>query len=78
MERKDCMTQVYTNYWINRRNNVVKEHGSYASELDDEYFLFEELAEPYRDRLVEAMGDGRKVQDYIYDQHGRMISSLKK
>ena len=46
--------------------------------LDDEYYLFEELAEPYRDRLVEAMGDGRKVQDYIYDQHGRMISSLKK
>lgn len=152
MERKDCMTQVYTNYWINRRNNVVKEHGSYASEeaakqgifawwelqkdkyqdveerrtnsgaleitygddnyyyrivkrdvdfelpslkvklrssgevdklrkqlsLDDEYYLFEELAEPYRDRLVEAMGDGRKVQDYIYDQHGRMISSLTK
>ncbi|MCR8968854.1 hypothetical protein [Facklamia sp. 7083-14-GEN3] len=143
--------KVYTNYWLNRRDNVVKEHGSYATEeealrgikawwelqkdnykdvkerrtnsgaleitygdsnyyyriverefdeelpslkvklrsqgeveslrkkffLEDEQALFDELAEPYRDRLVEAMGDGKKVQDYIYDQQGRMIRPLK-
>ncbi|MGF3066199.1 hypothetical protein ACQV2X_03880 [Facklamia sp. P12945] len=143
--------KVYTNYWMNRRDNVVKEHGSYATEsealrgikawwelqkdnykdvverrtnsgaleitygdnnyyyriveremdeelpslkvklrsqgeieslrkkylLEDEQVLFDELAEPYRDRLVEAMGDGKKVQDYIYDLQGRMIRPLK-
>lgn len=145
------MTQtVYTNYWINRRNNVVKEHGSYKTEeeaiqgikswwelhgdnyknveerrtnsgaleinygednyyykivkreiedalpskkarlrkqgeveglrkklmLDDEYYLFEELPEPTRDRLIEAFGDGPKALTYIYDQQGRMIKPI--
>ncbi|MGX7108444.1 hypothetical protein [Facklamia miroungae] len=143
--------KIYTNYWINRRDNVVKEHGSYASEeealkgikawwelqkdnykeveerrtnsgaleitygdnnyyyriiqresdetlpslkvklrskgeieslrkkhlLEDEQLLFDELAEPYRDRLVQAMGDGKKVQEYIYDEQGRMIRPLR-
>ncbi|MBG9985361.1 hypothetical protein HZY91_00465 [Facklamia sp. DSM 111018] len=141
---------VYTNYWINRRDNVVKEHGSYATEeaarkaikswwelqkdnyknvedrrtnsgaleitygddnyyyrivqreidgrlpslkvklrspgeieslrkklqLDEELFLFDELAEPYRDRLLEAMGDGKKVQEYIYDEYGRLVRPI--
>lgn len=143
---------VYTNYWVNRRSNVIKEHGSYASEeeafqgikawwelqkdnyrevdqrrtnsgaleitygddnyyyriikreiegqlpslkvklrsagqiealrkqhlLEDKDYLFEELAEPYRDRLVMAMGDGQKVLGYVYDHHGRMIRPLDK
>lgn len=44
--------------------------------LHNEAFLFEELAEPYRDRLIQAMGDGKKVVQYIYDGEGRPIRKL--
>lgn len=141
---------VYTNYWENRRDNVRKEHGSYATEeeaiegikawwelhnekytnvkhertnsgaleitygddnyyyriekreiddklpsrnyklkssgeiqaarwnenLHDEAFLFDELAEPYRDRLMVAMADVKKVRKYVYDKNGRPIKEL--
>lgn len=141
---------VYTNYWFSRRDNVRKEHGSFASEeeaiqaikawwdlqgdeysnvterrtnsgewevtygdgnyyyrvvkrevdfdlpsqkvklrkpgeieslrkkldLDKDLYLFDELAEPYRDRLVQAMGDGKKVQTYLYDEYGRLVKPI--
>lgn len=138
---------VYTNYWVNKRAKMRKEHGSYETEeeavqgikawwelhqdnyqeveytrtntgaleitygddnyyyriekreiagtlprrkvkmrtkgeihsqrltysLDDESFFYEELAEPYRDRLSIAMADGQKLREYIYDFKGRPI-----
>lgn len=46
--------------------------------LDEETYLFDELAEPYRDRLVIAMGDGKRVQDFVYDAKGRPIREIIK
>lgn len=46
-------------------------------QLHEEAFLFDELAEPYRDRLVLTMADGKKVQDYVYDNEGRPIKKLR-
>lgn len=46
--------------------------------LDEEFFLFDELAEPYRDQLVIAMGDGHRVQEFIYDEKGRPVRELVK
>lgn len=138
---------VYTNYWINERAQVRKEHGSYFSEdeavagieawweihkdnykdvqkirtntgaleihygdpnyyyrvesrqtdrpipkakvkerspgeidsirrqygVDDEAYLFEELAQPYQDRLQTAFHDGEKLKEYTFDKKGRPI-----
>ncbi|AXY25549.1 hypothetical protein CL176_05820 [Suicoccus acidiformans] len=138
---------VYTNYWINKRDNVRKEHGSYKTEeealkgietwwelhkehykdvqhvrtnsgaleilydddnyvyrieereiegelpsrsyqklspgeieakrkqlgLDDETYLFDELAEPYRDRLLVTMADGKKVKEWVYNVKGQPV-----
>lgn len=143
--------KVYTNYWVDNRSGVRKEHGSYKSEqearegifawweihneryndieyvrtnrgaleviygnsdyyyrieenlrddplpstsytvkspgeieslrqrfqLDNETFLFDELAEPYRDRLIIAMGDSLKVREYTYTEDGRPIIKLE-
>lgn len=138
---------VYTNYWVNERADVKKEHGSFATEdeavaailawweihkeapkdvtyertnrgalevlygdpnyyyrieerkidktlpsrkykvrgageiealrqkhqLDDATFLFDELAEPYRDRIIVAMGDSVSAREYTYTEDGKPI-----
>lgn len=46
-------------------------------QLHEEAFLFDELAEPYRDRLVLTMADGKKVRDFVYDSEGRPIKKLR-
>lgn len=142
---------VYTNYWMNRRDNVIKEHGTFNSEeealqgikawwelqgddysnveerrtnsgaleitygddnyyyriissesetpavmrkpkkrqageldamrrqrlIDDSLYFFEELAEPYQDRLLMAMGDGEKALKYLYDEKGRLVKLIE-
>lgn len=142
---------VYTNYWVNRRDNVLKEHGSYTTEeealdgikawwdlqrnnyrdvqvertntgalevnygfpnyyyrierrvidgglpsrsynlrsqgeidaqrakldLPEEYRLFDELAETYRDRLILTMADAQKVRTYVYEDRGRIVRPIK-
>ncbi|MBF6977635.1 hypothetical protein IU403_00570 [Aerococcaceae bacterium zg-BR22] len=145
------MTQtVYTNYWVNERVDLKKEHGSYLTEeeaikgietwweihkehykevehkrmnsgaleiyygdpqyyyriekrqiseplpsrtyrlksageiqstrkmnqLRDGVYLFDELAEPYRDRLIVTMADAQKVREYVYTDHGEPIIKL--
>lgn len=138
---------VYTNYWVNKRAGVKKEHGSYKTEedalraikawweihnekyndiekirtntgalevlygdpnyfyrieerqtsetlpansyriktpgeiealrnkhqLDKEKFLFDELAEPYRDRIILAMNSIVKARKYTYTEKGQPI-----
>lgn len=44
--------------------------------LHEEAYLFDELAEPLRDRLVIAMADSKKLQDYIYDEDGCPIKKI--
>ncbi|XJS11666.1 hypothetical protein ACF3NG_05555 [Aerococcaceae bacterium WGS1372] len=135
---------VYTNYWVNKREDFRKEHGSYPTEeeaiqgietwweiqkdkytnvskrrtnsgaleinygddyyfyriekrqindklpkrtyklktkgeidaqrkrlnLDDQQFLFDELAEPYRDRLIIAMSNSITPREYLYSENG--------
>lgn len=141
--------RIYTNYWVNRRVEVKKEHGSYKSEeeaiegieawwaihgedhdyekvrtntgaleilyddpnyfyrieedpsmdslpkrsyrvkssgeidalrkkysLDDQSYVFDELAEPYRDRIIVAMNDIKKARAYSYTKKGRPIVQL--
>lgn len=46
-------------------------------QLHDEAFLFDELAEPYRDRLVLTMADSKKVREFIYDENGCPIQKLE-
>lgn len=140
---------IYTNYWVNRRVDVKKEHGSYSSEeeaikgikawwaihgenhdyeevrtntgaleilygdpnyfyrieedpsmdklakssyrvksageidalrkkysLDSERYIFDELAEPYRDRIILAMNDIKKARAYCYTEKGSPIIKL--
>lgn len=44
--------------------------------LHEEAYLFEELAEPYRDRLSQAMADSQKLRNYVFDNEGRPIRKL--
>ena len=142
---------VYTNYWISKRDDVRKEHGTYRTEeealeaikawwelkgesydtkeyrtntgaleiayiddnyfyriekhetedrlpqtqyklkkpgqieskrqqlnLDDHLYLFDELGEPYRDRLITAMGDSEKARSYSYNEEGIPVDKLTK
>ena len=143
--------KVYTNYWINRRSNVQKEHGSYPSEeealagirawwelqndnykdvketrtntgalevtygdenyyyriesriineslpskkyrlmssgeilskrqqldLDSDTLLFDELAEPHRDRIIIAMADSKKAKEWLYTSSGKPIVNIQ-
>ncbi len=142
--------EVYTNYWVNQRDDVKKEHGSYKTEeeaidaikawweihhethrevsyertntgaleilygdpnyyyrieknkrdtalpstsykvkskgeidalrnkflLDKATFVFDELSEPYRDRLVKAFGDIKVCRAYSYTEDGQPIIQL--
>ena len=45
-------------------------------QLSDDEFLFDELAEPYRDRLIEVMADASKVRNFCYTQDGRLVVKL--
>lgn len=45
--------------------------------LDDDYYLFDELPEPRRDRLVEAMGDAHKVRQWSYTDKGVPVLKLR-
>lgn len=45
--------------------------------LDEELCVFDELAEPYRDRLILAMADIKKARNYIYDREGRPVRKIK-
>lgn len=42
-------------------------------QLDDVTFLFDELPEPYRDRLIRAMGDSQLAREYSYTKDGKPI-----
>ncbi len=138
---------VYTNYWVNRRADIRKEHGTYKTEedalrgikawweihnekysnveeirtntgalevlygdpnyfyriekreteealpatsyrvksqgeiealrnkhqLDSETFIFDELAEPHRDRIMTAMNSIQKARSYTYTEEGEPI-----
>lgn len=138
---------VYTNYWVNERANVKKQHGSFETEeegiaaiqawweihkeipkdvsyvrtnrgalevlygdpnyyyrieerttdkplpkrkyklrtageiealrqkhlLDDTTLIFDELPEPYRDRIIVAMGDSMQAREYTFTKDGKPI-----
>ena len=44
--------------------------------LDKELCVFDELAEPFRDRLITAMGDSKKARSFIYDREGRPVKEI--
>lgn len=45
-------------------------------QLDDETFIFDELAEPYRDRIIVAMNSIEKARGFTYTETGRPIVKL--
>lgn len=45
-------------------------------QLDDHNFVFDELAEPYRDRITVAMNSIEKARAYSYTEKGRPIVKL--
>lgn len=56
----------------------VKTHGEIEAlrnkhQLDDQTFLFDELPEPYRDRLIAAMGNIQIAREYSYNEKGQPI-----
>ncbi|MER2064428.1 MAG: hypothetical protein ABS873_07220, partial [Alkalibacterium sp.] len=59
---------------LRNKNEVVSIRQKH--DLHDEAFLFEELAEPYRDRLMIAMNDSEKLMQYTFDSEGRPIKKL--
>ena len=139
---------VYTNYWVNERANVRKQHGSFETEedavaailawweihkesykdvsyvrtnrgalevlygdpnyyyrieerqvdkplpttkyklrspgeiealrqrhqLDADTLVFDELPEPYRDRIIVAMGDSMQAREYTFTKDGKPIT----
>lgn len=145
------MQTIYTNYWVNKRYDVKKEHGSFATEeealnaiktwwrihkehysdvkevrtntgaleiqygdpnyvyriekrvgnftlpsrsytlrsqgeidrdrlmyqLNEDEKLFDELPEPYRDRLIETIADASKVRNFCYTTDGRLVLKLE-
>lgn len=44
--------------------------------LDESQYLFDELAEPHRDRLIQAMADPVKARSFIYDKNGKLIRPI--
>lgn len=46
-------------------------------DLHEELCVFDELAEPFRDRLILAMADIAKARNYIYDRKGRPVRKIK-
>lgn len=44
--------------------------------LDSNQYLFDELAEPYRDRLIAAMADPVKARSNVYTEEGKLIKSI--
>src|SRR5699024_7577419 len=46
-------------------------------QLDETAFVFDELPEPYRDRLILAIGDSSKCREYSYTEDGQPIIELK-
>ncbi|MDO4669875.1 MAG: hypothetical protein Q4A67_00200 [Aerococcus sp.] len=63
-----------TSYKLLTEGEITATRQKYA--LEEEQYLFDELAEPYRDRLIVAMNDAKKAKSYVYDQRGRMIRPL--
>lgn len=45
-------------------------------QLDETAFIFDELPEPYRDRLIQAIGDSSKCREYSYTEDGQPIIKL--
>jgi hypothetical protein len=65
-----------------KRSYRVKKAGEVESlrakyNLNKESFLFDELAEPLRDRLILAMADIKKARSHVYDREGRLIRGLE-
>lgn len=44
--------------------------------LDDDFYVFDELAEPYRDLIMMAMADIQKARQFIYDEQGRPVKDI--
>lgn len=46
-------------------------------QLDEETALFDELAEPYRDRIILAMGASKTAREYSYTEKGIPVIKLE-
>lgn len=64
-----------THYRLMNKNEIQALHKKYN--LSENEFLFDELAEPYRDRLIFAIADIKKARSYCYEEHGRVIRLIE-
>ena len=62
-------------YQLKKAGEVESLRGKYN--LNKESFLFDELPEPIRDRLILAMADIQKARSHVYDKEGRLIRGLE-
>lgn len=63
-----------TNYRLKQKGEIQAIRLKYH--LSPEMHLFDELAEPYRDRLIVTMADASKVREYVYTDNGQPIIKL--
>lgn len=48
-----------------------------ALDLDDNQYLFDQLAEPYRDRLIMAMASPKVARSLVYNQEGQPLFQIE-
>lgn len=61
-------------YRLRKRGEIEAQRAKLL--LNQDAFLFDELAEPFRDRLILAMADSKKARSYVYDREGRPIREI--
>ncbi|WP_025730880.1 hypothetical protein [Atopobacter phocae] len=64
-----------TSYKLKSKNEIDSQRQQLN--LDEETYLFDELAEPYRDRLVIAMADNTKFRNFVYTKNGEPIVKIE-
>lgn len=53
-------------YWVNKAEEVESLCAKY--DLNKKFFLFDELVEPLRDKVILAMADIKKARSHDYDK----------
>lgn len=66
--------KAHTSYQLKSKEELSALHKKLL--IDDEYYFFDELAEPYRDRLIQAINDIDQARKFIYSEKGELIREI--
>ncbi|WP_018658807.1 hypothetical protein [Allofustis seminis] len=65
-----------TSYQLFTQGQIEAKRGQWH--VDDDLYLFDELPEAYRDRLIMAMNDILTARAYIYTEKGRPVQKMER